>query len=261
MGKCEKNQELILSMLRQNGRLSVVEIVSALNVSQATVRRYFTEMEQNGLVMRVFGGICLPSSGAMNEYRFSTKAASHMEEKQKIGKTAAALIQPHDQLFFDSGTTVRECSRALVELARHNKKYEISIITNSLVYDETLPQVCKLDLIGGLVRPNRMDLTGMATLNNLERFNFAKAFLGADGISEDGELTTTDEETSLLAAAVIKHSAQVFILADSSKFGLKSFVQYGQLQGKKYTLVTDSAADKAILDKFRAKGITVIIAN
>jgi len=261
MSKCEKKQETILSLLRQRGRLSVADVVSVLNTSEATVRRYFSEMEQHGQLIRVFGGVCFPSSGAVNEYRFSSKAASHQAEKRCIGFAAASLIVPHDRIFFDSGTTVRECGSALVEILRNKHIHEISIITNSLVYDDGLPQVCTLSLIGGIVRPNRMDLCGLATLNNLERYNFTKTFLGADGISETGELTTTDEETSLPAAAVIRRSTQVYILADSSKLGIKAFAPYGNLQGATFTLITDKAANQAMLDKFRDNGVTVIVAN
>ncbi|MPN53740.1 hypothetical protein SDC9_201406 [bioreactor metagenome] len=85
--------------------------------------------------------------------------------------------------------------------------------------------------------------------------------LGTDGITADGTLTTTDEETSLLAAAAVEHSQSVLILADSSKLDRSSFVPYGALRGEKFTLITDSQADPAVLETLRKLGINIILAD
>ena len=56
MGTCEKKRERILMMLKQYHRLSVSDVVNALNASEATVRRYFKDMEKSGQLIRVCGG-------------------------------------------------------------------------------------------------------------------------------------------------------------------------------------------------------------
>ena len=78
---------------------------------------------------------------------------------------------------------------------------------------------------------------GLAEKNFLNCNNFTKAFLGTDGIGANGELSTTDEETSAMAELVIKRSDEVFILSDGSKIGRTSFVPYGNLADKKSRLL------------------------
>ena len=261
MGKCEKNRDKILSLLCKRGRLSIADVVSELNASEATVRRYFTTMEQNGELIRTYGGVCLPSSANAAEYHFKRQSITNIVEKKTIGLEAAKMICSHDRLFFDSGTTVRECGNYLANFINQGLVGDISITTNSLVYSEELAKCCRFSLLGGTVRMQRMDLCGLATLENMAKFNFTKALLGADGISEDGRLYTTDEDTSLLATAALRQSAQAFILADSSKLGNVSFAEYGMLKGPSFTLITDEKADKKLLEHFRKNGINIIIAG
>ena len=261
MGKREETQEKILKMLRHYGRLTVGNIVSVLNVSEATVRRHFADLEQQGALLRVHGGVRLPVAADANEYLFQREAASRVREKRAIGQAAANLIADRDRIFFDSGTTVLECGHRLSTRLEESELSDVSVVTNSLVYGDSLALQCPVVLTGGTIRPKRMDLCGIVALNNLERYNFTKAVLGADGIADDGALTTTDEETSLLAAAAVAHSQAVLILADGSKLGRSSFVPYGALQGEKFTLITDNQADPAVLENLRKLGINIILAD
>ena len=114
---------------------------------------------------------------------------------------------------------------------------------------------------GGIIRLARMDLCGNAARENVCRYHFTLAFLGTDGISADGTLSTTDEETSSLAAAVMSNSEKVFILADSSKLGKTSFVPYGSLTEDKATLITDQAAAPEMLEELGAAGARIIVAG
>jgi DeoR/GlpR family transcriptional regulator of sugar metabolism len=260
MGKKTEAQQKILKLLQRCGELGVADAVAALNVSEATVRRHFAELESQGSLIRVFGGVRLPVADD-SVYLFQSRAVDHLREKRAIGRVAAALICGHERLFCDSGTTVLEFGNALAGRFVPGGLSDITVITNSLVYSEELPQRCQVMLTGGLLRPARKDLSGLNALQNIERYNFSRAVLGADGISPEGVLSTTDEDTSLLAAAALRRSKEALILIDSSKLGIPSFVEYGTLDPGKFTLVTDSGADKSLVSKWRESGISVIVAE
>ena len=261
MGKKEKNREKLLRLLRSHGSLNVSEVVRALSLSEASVRRYFAELEQLGHALRYHGGIRMAAARDGSEYHFSDAVSSFTAEKHLIGLEAAEQIGDNDRLFFDSGTTVMECGTALADrLARHELQ-NLRIVTNSLSFGTNLSPYCPVIVTGGIIRLSRMDLCGNAARENVCRYHFTLAFLGTDGISADGTLSTTDEETSSLAAAVMAHSDKVFILADSSKLGKTSFVPYGSLADGKVTLVTDEAAPPEILEMLRENGAEIIIAG
>ena len=260
MGKKNETQQRILKLLRRSGELDVAETVAALGMSEATVRRHFAELEAQGKLLRVFGGVRLPVAND-GVYMFQSRSVSHLREKRLIAKAAAALIGNHERLFCDSGTTVLEFCNALAGRFSTGELADLSVVTNSLVYSEELSQKCPVMLTGGVLRPARKDLSGLNALQNIERYNFTRAVLGADGISPDGVLSTTDEDTSLLASAALRRSRSALILADSSKLGSSSFVEYASLEPEKFTLVTDSDADEQLVAKWRSRGINIIIAE
>ena len=261
MGKKEKNQEKLLRMLRCHGSLNITEVVRALTLSEASVRRYFAEMEQSGQAVRFHGGIRMPAARDGSDYHFSDAVSSFTAEKHLIGREAAAFIEDNDRLFFDSGTTVMECGTALADRLAQHELNNLCIVTNSLSLGANLSPYCPVIVTGGVIRLARMDLCGPAARENVCRYNFTLAFLGTDGISEEGILSTTDEETSSLAAAVLEHSEKVFILADGSKLGKSSFVPYGSLTRRNLTLITDGSADPGILENLRQNGIRIVTAE
>ena len=261
MGKKEKNQEKLLRLLRSHGNLNVSEVMRALSLSEASVRRYFAEQEKLGHALRYHGGIRLVTARDGSEYHFSDAASSFTAEKHLIGLEAAKRIRDNDRLFFDSGTTVMECGTALTDRLAQHELQNLRIVTNSLSFGTNLSQYCPVIVTGGLIRLARMDLCGNTARENVCRYYFTLAFLGTDGISADGTLSTTDEETSSLAEAVMTHSEKVFILADSSKLGKNSFVPYGSLTNGKVTLVTDQAANPKMLAELRASGARIVIAG
>ena len=258
MGKKNETQQQILKLLRRSGELDVPDAVAALDISEATVRRHFAELEKQGKLLRVYGGVRLPAAGD-GGYLFQSRSVSHLREKRLIGRTAAALVNGHERLFCDSGTTVLEFGNALAARFDKNELRDLSVVTNSLVYSEALAQCCSVVLTGGVIRNSRKDLSGLNALLSIERYNFTRAVLGADGISSDGALTTTDEDTSLLAAAALARSQKVLILADSSKLGVPSFVEYGRLEKERFTLVTDAGADPELLKAWRKQGINIVV--
>ena len=261
MSSKEKIRKDILHMLRRHGSLKIFDVVNALKRSEASVRRYFAELEKSGLAVRFHGGIRLPASRDGVGYHFNDAASAFVAEKRSIGRCAAALAVDGDRLFCDSGTTMLECGAFLSERLAARDLDNLCVVTNSLTLGSNLAAYCPVQISGGRIRLSRMDLSGSAALENVCRYNFTKAFLGTDGIAEDGSLSTTDDETTSLAAAVIEHSDEVFILADSSKLGRKSFVPYGSLSNPKMTLITDNMADKAFLNNLRQNHARVIVAE
>ncbi|MBO5724126.1 MAG: DeoR/GlpR transcriptional regulator [Lentisphaeria bacterium] len=258
--KKESRQERILKILKTYGRLTVQEAQDLLKISGATVRRCFADLEARGLILRIHGGALFAAGKQGSDgYMFQTQALSRIREKSLIGKEAANLIREHDKLFFDSGTTVLECGNALSRRICAGELHDVTVLTNSLAYNNTLVHHCPVSLSGGSIRCDRMDLTGSAALQGINRHHYTKAFLGADAIGEDGSLYATDEETAALAECAIAHCDHLFILADSGKLGKHAFVTYGKLPLEvKCTLITDSNAPFAMLSKLQKKGVQVI---
>lgn len=75
--------ERILEILREKQSVTVVELTEKLNTSESTIRRDLTELNRQGLLIKVHGGATAIKSVLSREEEVITKSKKHQEEKQK----------------------------------------------------------------------------------------------------------------------------------------------------------------------------------
>ncbi len=222
------SRQVVLQALKEKGKLNVLEVAALIGVSEATARRLFVRLEEEGQAIRTFGGI-QPRRPEGTGYSFNASAARRTREKTAIGARAALEVNSEDYIFLDSGTTVLAMAQALARRCEEERLENVKILTNSLILTDVLTPYCKVVLIGGEIRPERRDACGFLAEEMLKRLHIKKAFLGCDAINLDQGLMTTDERTAKMNEIVIHNAARVYILADASKFGETSFISYGAL--------------------------------
>jgi len=238
---------VVLDALEARTKLNVLEVTRLIDVSEATARRLFGQLEKEGLVIRTLGGIQLRrSSGA--SYSFATSVSLHPKEKIAIANRAAQEIVSGDHLFLDSGTTVQALAQALARRIEQEQLEDIRVVSNSLTLTDILTPFCKVVLIGGEIRPERRDTCGFIAEEMLKRLHVKKAFLGCDALHFRSGFMTTDERTARMNEIIITNATQVLILADSSKIGQASFVSYGPLECADACIV-DAGLSRELADK------------
>ena len=244
----KESKGVVMQALEERGKLGVLEEATMIEVSEATARRLFVRLEDEGLVIRTFGGIKLNQADSAG-YSFNTSAVTRTKEKSAIGRLAALEVVSGDHLFLDSGTTVLAMAQALARRFEQERIEEVKVVTNSLILTDILTPFCKVVLIGGEIRPERRDACGFIAEEMLKRLHVKKAFLGCDALHFERGLMTTDERTARMNEIIIHNAASVIILADSSKLGETSFVSYGHLDIVDTCIVDSSigAEHRAIL--------------
>jgi DeoR/GlpR family transcriptional regulator of sugar metabolism len=235
--------------LRRAARLD--ELSLALRVSQATIRRDLDELESEGRVRRVHGGVVAVDERP-GEPHFEVKAAEAAEEKERIAARAVAMLAPDDTVYLDSGSTVLAAARLLRGWDR------LTVVTNSLpVLVELAGRGPRLIVIGGEFRATSQALVGPLSQYLLENIHVNRAFIGSYAVSLEDGLTTTDPAEAFTKKLALERATQVVLLADSRKIGGHSFVHAGQLEAVD-VLVTDSGIDERIARSLERQGITVI---
>ena len=143
-----------------------------------------------------------------------TKEGLYVEDKKRMGQYAASLMRADDCVYIDAGTSTIHLVNAIDGDAK-----KAVYVTNGLLHTRILARKgCIVYVPAGRVKPRTEAIVGAAVLNSLRRYNFTKAFMGANGISiERGFMTPTIEEAELKAAA-IQSSLESWFLADESKF-------------------------------------------
>ncbi len=256
MSKQIDRENYIMKMLLATGRLSTAEVVEALGVSEATVRRIFVNMENKGRIVRNYGGIILPRS--IPEYSFENHNKEAAQEKKIIGRKAAAIVEEGDIIYLDCGTTLFNMSLPLDERINKHEINNITIVTNSIANVLVLtPSIsCRVVLIGGMYNGARRDFSGILTESYLQSFHFTKCFLGADGVSNSMAVTSTEVEISQLNKSVMQRSDKAYILIDHSKFGKNSFISYARLSDVT-GIVTDSRPSRSVIESLEAPNIKI----
>ena len=225
MKKALEREAIILDVLKTREKLSTIEATEMLNVSESSVRRIFSSLENSGQAARVYGGIKLANKNELN-YSFVESEYKKLNEKRTIGLQASLLIDDRDIVYLDCGTTIQQLAIALKARLVNRELHDIRVITNSLINMQILNEYCLVVLVGGQYHDNRKNFSGFTTEKFIQMFKFNKSFVGADGFTLSDGFMSSDTETSRLNEIVISLSDKSYVLIDSSKIGRNSFVRY-----------------------------------
>ncbi|MGA5821958.1 DeoR/GlpR family DNA-binding transcription regulator [Kitasatospora sp. NPDC094028] len=239
----------ILSHIAEAGSADVHELAALLQVSPATVRRDLQELHDQGLLHRTRGGAV---TGAVNlELPLRHKHGTRQAEKRRIALAADRLVPDGAVVGLTGGTTTSELARVLAE------RGGITIVTNAVNIAADLivrPEV-RLMVVGGIARTTSYELVGPAAERMLAEYHLDLAFIGVDGLTQEG-CTTHDEMEAQTDRAFLRSSARSVVLADSTKVGRITFARICPLSDV-HELVTDDELSAAQEEAICANGLHV----
>ncbi len=248
-----ERERKILELLKDARVMSVTALSEALDVSEATVRRDLQSLHENKLLRRVRGGA---AANTLNraEPLFADKASKQETEKQRIAEAALKLVENHDTIYLDGGSTLLKFARLLSE------RQDLTIVTNSLMAaGDLMSSGHRLILVGGEFRALSRTLVGPLTAPIIKSVNVDKAFMGTIGFSIPDGMTTTDPNEAFTKEQIMLRANQVILLVDSSKLGIPSFAKSGTLSDIDI-VVTDSIVPGFRRD-LEAYGIRILVAE
>jgi DeoR/GlpR family transcriptional regulator of sugar metabolism len=210
-------------------------------------------MHERKLLERVRGGATLTAVNRV-EPLFSDKEGTQTAEKQRIAEAAVALVEDHDIIYLDGGSTVLTFGRML------DRRSQLTIVTNSLMAAAALMNSPhRLILVGGEFRALSRTLVGPLTAPVIQALNVDKAFMGTIGFTVPEGMTTTDPNEAFTKEQIMQRAGQVILLADHSKFGIPSFARSGSPE-RIDILVTDRIDDE-FRTELEGAGVRVICAE
>lgn len=200
--------------LYSNGFSNVQDLAQATGASIVTIRRDLQRLEEGGIVTRTHGGARLAAS-AGPEVAFQSREQEHLEAKRAIAEAAYGLLRPHTTIFLDAGTTVLQLARRL-----KLEPLPLTVFTNGLAVAQELVNVesVSVNLLGGQLRNENLSMVGPYAERLLNEFWFDQLYLGTSAVRDDAQMYTLHPAEASLNRAMLTRSAQVIVLADSSKF-------------------------------------------
>jgi DeoR/GlpR family transcriptional regulator of sugar metabolism len=246
----ERHQQ-ILTMIGQNGRITVAELSENLGVSGVTIRNDLQTLAGQSLVIRTHGGAVLAPQAP--ELSLLLRRQQKALEKEHIGAAAANLVSANDAVFLDASSTV-------LALAQHLRKFRnLTILTHSLIVAQFMLDAPGINVIltGGTLHRDTISLLGSDGLDILRKYNINTGFFGAHGLSFPEGLTDISADEAEIKRGVVAMCRQVVALIDATKWGRvgpASFASPNQIN----TVITDRTTDASLIEKARRFGMRVI---
>ncbi|MCE7537479.1 DeoR/GlpR family DNA-binding transcription regulator [Aliivibrio fischeri] len=209
----KQRRHMILSLLTEQGEVSVEHLSDLFDISEVTIRKDLTELEKNGLLMRKYGGAVLMPSNIIQE----DNCEEVSNRKLSIAMAAVELIKDHNRIIIDSGSTTAALINQL------SKRNGLVVMTNSLPVANALQEIENeptLLMTGGTWDSHSDSFQGKVAESVLRSYDFDQLFIGADGIDlERG--TTTFNELVGLSRVMSEVAREVILMVESEKIGRK----------------------------------------
>jgi DeoR/GlpR family transcriptional regulator of sugar metabolism len=131
-------------------------------------------------------------------------------------------------------------------------------VTNSLpVSQEVLAWPSpNLIVLGGIYLPDYQATAGPQTLHQLNELTADCVFLGTDGLTLNGGVTTANILMAEVDRLMVERSRKAVLVTDSSKFGRIGFVPAAPLN-RFQMVITDTGAPIEMVSRIRDLGVEV----
>ena len=247
----EERRQEILKFVAQRGRASVTELSERFDVSDVTIRADLQALADRALIVRTHGG-AIPPLNSIYELSLNRRRQQHQVEKQRIGETASHLITAGEAVFLDSSSTV-------LTIAPYIKQHrDLTVITNSLVIAQEMLNAPNISVVmpGGTLHPDTVSLSDPLGLSLLKRYNIARGFFGAYGLSLSVGFTDVTATEAEVKRPLVAMCRQVVVVLDGTKWGREGAASYADLEDVDI-VITDVNAPPDMIEEVRALGIQV----
>lgn len=240
----------------ERGQVTVSDLAEHFGVSIDTVRRDLDQLHREGALIRTHGGAVSTLEGGMRDKGIDVRLQVQVDEKEKIARLAAEMVDDGAVIMLNAGTTTLAVARAL----RGHR--DLTIATNNLrIPAEVSPSAFRdLYVFGGAVRTITQATTGPVTFTMTAggrevdiRCDLALVAVGA--VDASGYSTSNLGDATMMAE-MIERADRTAILADSSKLGRRLFAQVAPLEGADY-LITDAPPPPPLAAALAEADVTV----
>ncbi|MEQ9443852.1 MAG: DeoR/GlpR family DNA-binding transcription regulator [Cyclobacteriaceae bacterium] len=206
----EERLQFILEKLSTHQKVSSGELMELLNVSEGTIRRDLNELEEKGLLRKVYGG-AVPKPEAPPYFENRVQYAS--QGKEQLAQKAVRFIKNGQTILIDGGTTNWHIARQIPE------NLELTVFTNSIPIANELSEhpLITLFMLGGRVFKGSKITYGPEVADGVKTLRADLGFIGIRSIHAEAGATTLDYEEAYIKRLMVERSGQVIVAATQDK--------------------------------------------
>lgn len=212
----KERHELILSEVRRSASIRISRLAMRIGVAGETIRRDLIELGDAGLLNRTYGGATI--SLVTSEPIIGERSQTMVEERARVGRGAASLVNKGQIVMIDGGSTTYEVARSLSQLKR-----DLIIVTNSIGVASVTGAnpTFRVILCAGTYDSREASVLGEDTVEFIGRYNADIAIIGASGLSVDGP-SDMISGAAAVKRAMISRALSTVLVVTNDKFGRKS---------------------------------------
>ncbi|GMV95925.1 MAG: DeoR/GlpR transcriptional regulator [Phycisphaerae bacterium] len=249
----DARRQQLSELLARRGHAELSELVTELGVSESTIRRDLSQLEEEGVIRRTHGGAVFVSE-KFAPLNYIARESTAVAEKAAIGQAAAALVEEGETILLDGGTTTFQVARCLLDR-------RLQVVTNSLPIAHLLsgsPSI-ELNVIGGYIYPRTGVALGPMAVQALASVHVNKAFMGIAAATEDAlfnaNMLMVETELQMMRCA-----EEVVLVVDHSKFGRRGLARLSGWE-RIDRVVVDDGLDAKWQQVIREAGAELILAG
>ena len=249
-----ERDEQILEILQKKKGCTVYELSKQLFVSESTVRRDLTRMEQKGLVTRTFGGAILKSTPTIEETSFYLREKENLQVKRSLVRAALPFIQEDSAIFLDSSSTTLQIVTML------NDFKNLRVITNGLAIANELVTKTKhqVTLVGGDIQPASNSVLGSRAEAMVSGYHAKLAIMSTAGVDPDFGFSEATEQSADLKRMMSDCAEKTIVLFDETKIDRKNLANAFPLE-KADVIISSMPLSQAY--KLKAPQSTFVVAS
>jgi len=248
----------ILNRLSIDGFANIKDLSKKLEVSEMTIRRDLRELSIDNVVTLIPGGAVLKRNSPIEKdeekYLIQTAESLMLEEKIKISRKAASLVDPNDVIIIDTGSTTENLPKFIPE----NTPLTVICYTLNILFNVYENKNWKLIFPGGYFHDDTLMFERPEGIDMIKKIRANKAFISAAGVSKKLGVTCATDYEKETKKAVIESSDTKILLVDSSKFGKIKISHFADLTDFDI-VITDSGISKECEEIVKNIGIKLYI--
>ncbi len=246
-------QTEISEILNAEQEVNIQDLADRFGVSQMTIRRDLSFLEDQGLAVRTHGGAVVAGKLRFLQGVFPGQAES--AANKALGKLAATLVMQGETVMVDGSPTTYELSMQLP------RSTGITLATTSLRVAQALyGSGIKVLVLGGFLRDDTPSLYGPLAEQSLAGLRVDHLFVGCDGADSRDGFYMADLHAASLEQAMISSANEIVVVTESEKFTRRAFARYATPQQVDY-LVTDTRLTARDRSNMEERGVKVMIAE
>lgn len=197
-------------IITRQGKVTLDFICQRFGISVDSARRDLVRLSRQPGILRIRGGaLYQPEKPVGRSY---DERAQPDAVKSRLARAAVTLIQPHEVILLDTGSTLAELTRRI--------EVEATLITNSidiLAIASHQPGLRSI-MLGGEFNPFNRAIYTPESVRQLQGYQADKAFIGVPAFSTGG-VSCEQEVEATFKCTLAGQAAYTICIAEHAKFG------------------------------------------